>query len=352
MSERNCQDHWDSLVDNLGAVPKNPSEAERTAGSGRPTEPHRPKKGKSPPAARPPRPAVTDWTNVAQELGLAMPLPLTPGAFGPPGADDDRRRPFVDRRRSDADQSPPARRGVAATGADALPEIRSDEPGAAEAGRVESFASPPAAADDSGESEEPATADWLDEVEGESDGDGDGEDELEVKPRRRRRRRGRSKRDATTGEANMTESDSPETARRPRVEGEPRRRRAEGDSEESKEPASRADSTDHEGDEPAGESRRPRRRKRRRRSKSDEATATVAGPVVDEYSRDLVDDDDDDDDDELLDTNNESGDDEPTSRTRDHRNIPSWAEAIGVIVDKNLDSRSRGGGSRSRRRRS
>jgi hypothetical protein len=135
-----------------------------------------------------------------------------------------------------------------------------------------------------------------------------------------------------------------------------------------------------DGDVRKGKRRRPRRRRRGGKAKEDavesprpqrqKAPASPESIVVDlgpaGHEVELFTDDEEDDD-QLLDSSDEDDDegDETSSggaRPASHRNIPSWAEAIGVVVDSNLALRTerkktarppgsnRGGRARGRRK--
>lgn len=169
-----------------------------------------------------------------------------------------------------------------------------------------------------------------------SDGDSaDGEDGERPKRKRPRRRRRGGRGRKSSNEATVEENALGENVADEQDNGE-----ATADTGESSED---------------GETRKPRRRRSRRRSRSGEKSeATV--------EKSAVDDDDDELEDALGDDEGKEDDDNPrgSNRRQRHRNIPTWSEAIGMIVDANLEQRakspskpqgSRGGRGRGGRRR-
>ena len=118
------------------------------------------------------------------------------------------------------------------------------------------------------------------------------------------------------------------------------------------------ESESEEGAPSPGKRRRPRRRRRggKTRDEPDESprvprpkSPTSAEPIVVDLGpagHDVeIFDDEDDDDDDLLSAGGDDDDDGDEasmggSRPASHRNIPSWGEAIGVVVDANLAMRS------------
>lgn len=181
-----------------------------------------------------------------------------------------------------------------------------------------------------------ATADTDTSSDGGSDGDAaDGEDGERPKRKRPRRRRRGGRGRKSSNEATVEENALGENVADEQDNGE-----ATADTGESSED---------------GETRKPRRRRSRRRSRSGEKSeATV--------EKSAVDDDDDELEDALGDDEGKEDDDNPrgSNRRQRHRNIPTWSEAIGMIVDANLEQRakspskpqgSRGGRGRGGRRR-
>lgn len=147
------------------------------------------------------------------------------------------------------------------------------------------------------------------------------EEESTEKPkrRRRRRRRGRRGRGDDKGEEKTEQIDS-------------------SDLEESVEAS--ADSTDEDSDSDGEEKpERPKRRRRRRGRRGGSKPKELA-----EGESDSREDEDDDlgefaDDEEPgVASGNGAG---PTRQRASHRNLPTWTEAIGCIVDANLEQRSK-----------
>lgn len=110
-----------------------------------------------------------------------------------------------------------------------------------------------------------------------------------------------------------TSKDEKPRRRRPRR----RKRRGEGEERVRREKAPLAEDEDEDADE----------------VEDDAASVQQNGPF------DLDDDDEDDEDEDIVDN---GADDSGSSRQRaNHRNLPTWSDAIGVIVDANLQQRSK-----------
>jgi ribonuclease E len=160
--------------------------------------------------------------------------------------------------------------------------------------------------------------------------------------RRRRRRRGRGRESARGGAGEERDS-----ARDELDEEQSLTRDAEDESEEGDEGEAAGD----EGDRPP---RRRRRRRRGGRARDDEEPTRSRADVNGESGR--ADDEDDEDDAEgahaaASDDEDDDGEDSPRDS---HKNIPTWSEAISVMVETNLQSRrnapSRPSGPRERGR--
>jgi len=373
MNKNNPKSHWNELADMLGAPP--PESAEPTP------EPEQkpPIESATPPA--PPRREVrtpasvapNHWRGIAGSLGLEVPDEVDPPS--PPQ--------LADNEHSETDQ-PGSSPAYSAARHEGMREPGYDEErlfGEVEDDRRDSevppastsyFAAPVFESDDRDGPSDVGDADplvvpqerFLDEVSGdfesdsidnhsESDNDGaeESSDDTGSGRRRRRRRRGR---------------------RGMRTEGDDSQSKVPSDQDEDEAGLSVRDvAVDgvEEADpdaEQESDARRGRRRRRRRRSSArDEGRETAAvGEESDDddddessldFERELatdtrghVDVDDDDDDDEP------SGDSETDVSMGKHRKIPTWAEAIDMIVTSNLAGRpknpnaSRGRG-RSRR---
>ena len=114
---------------------------------------------------------------------------------------------------------------------------------------------------------------------------------------------------------------------------------------------SRATSDGEDDGEAKNEKPQGRRRRRRRRRRRGEEVTTESDSVLSddlgntpsdsqlrlEASADLFDEHDDDDDDDATPT--PAGDSQPDGR-RGAKRIPSWLDAVGYVVQRNLDSRS------------
>lgn len=153
-----------------------------------------------------------------------------------------------------------------------------------------------------------------------------------IKGRRRRRRggRGRGRGGAKTGADSEGESN----------ENTDREERAESLSKES---AAADSEAGEEGAAPEKRRRRSRGRSRgRSRSKDDQELSSEEedSQIKQRVASQLGEDDEDDDqEDDMLDDDDDSpltGSNRPS-----HRNLPTWDEAIGVIVDMNLSQRSK-----------
>ncbi len=148
------------------------------------------------------------------------------------------------------------------------------------------------------------------------------------------------------GENTGEKSEEEDEEQSPRRRRPRRRRRGRGGRKPSEEKAASSDdktATDEEEtlsdcvDAPQDEEEKPRRRRPRRRSRrssSSDAPATDEKKPSDEASDSGTDDDDD------LDNDGAGSKDASKSRST-HRNLPTWADAIGGIVDSNLALRSK-----------
>jgi hypothetical protein len=338
MSERD-QDHWQSLLSQLGAEPQTPPA--RPARKQATEEPRR--------TAAAPRvvPPATDWTQVAKQLGVASAEPLASEVLKRRISDDaqwvEAVREAAEAVALEPEKARPARERPRD---ESLTQERSTEARLTEERRAEtrparetpaggeSAPHPPAPSGGFGkgifeaEPAEPLSAEaapgWLEEV----------EEQPQDRPRRRRRR-GRSK----PGGRESVEEGAP----------------AEAIADKATEPRESAeDALTSQPEE------RPRRRRRRRGRRDD-----VDRPRREEAPLPATDDSQDEEAlDETVDVlaadNNQphesaekvAADDEDQPRDEaEHRNIPSWEEAIGVIIGKNMEARQKSpGGYRPRGR--
>jgi hypothetical protein len=172
--------------------------------------------------------------------------------------------------------------------------------------------------------------------------------------RRRRRRRGRGREEARTGADDDREDRSPEADDELSLS-----RDVDEIGEEEEE---------REGEAAGEEGERPARRRRRRRRRGDkpkeaeERVASRAGSNGESGQRDVEEEDEDENEDEDKepaglrdDGHDEDEDDDDDESPRNvHKNIPTWSEAISVMVETNLLSRknapSRPSGPRERGR--
>jgi hypothetical protein len=205
---------------------------------------------------------------------------------------------------------------------------------------------------DDDEEEPSAEADELrGEVQDEQQGAADAE---KGGRRRRRRRRGRGRDRDAAGEQHQ-EGAVPGEAD---VESDEWGRAHDEEGPQDAESGDLAADADEAAEKPAR--RRPRRR-RRGGSAEDADGAAPAGARIGRSASPEVDDDDDDDDDddhELAVSGDSDMDDDSDAdeggRRSAHKNIPTWSEAIGVMVETNMQSRKsspqRPSGSRERGR--
>lgn len=174
---------------------------------------------------------------------------------------------------------------------------------------------------------------------------------------RRRRGRGRGGRDERPAEGGAPR----ESARRSNVDDDEH----DEDDVSVDESAEQESSDDEESREDRPRRRRSRRRGRGRGGKDDRAPVAKTASA-DRDSEDIEDDDDDDDSAEqqggLFDLGGDEDDDsdggESGGQRANHRNLPTWSEALSVIIESNMAQRSKspsrpsggGGGGRGRGR--
>lgn len=161
--------------------------------------------------------------------------------------------------------------------------------------------------DDSSDVEEKSEADEAEALSTDED-----EEAAERPKRRRRRRRGRRGR----GEGKSETGEEQET----------------DDSEDAVSEATSEEDTDDED----SERERPKRRRRRRGRRGSRAERSESDDQTAEGESDDFEDDDVED--QLLASENGS---KGTRRRAAHRNLPTWTEAIGCIVDANIEQRSK-----------
>ena len=344
MNDHNA-DHWKELTDDLGVAADEKPDVEKPLGQDQATptagEPAAMKPSKAARPAKKPR-CASDWGGLANQLGLPTPEPVEADVI--PEAFD---------ALADAEATlPPA----------SSPEV--DEPAGGPRATHEQQPTPADWAEsvplDLGEPDEiraeTVTEEFFEEVfeaqmeaEAEADDAESGRavreaefDEEEPAPRRRRGRRRRRPDRSRTGEPSAEEATSSE--------------------DEDDDAAAEIGQLAEEGEDGEAETRSRRRRRRRRRpSKREEAESELG-------------EEDEQETDELEDTRRRRGrrsraktdaeisedredldSDDVEAPARKHRKIPTWDEAIDLIVGGNLESRSKSpggkGGSRRRGRR-
>lgn len=310
MSEQGKQDHWSSLLSNLGVdapaeepSPEVPDEEIAAVAPVPPPPRPRPKSSVQPPA-REPRRSPQDWLRLADDLGVAVP---------------DEQRAIADVTEPEPATEPP-------------PAILAErDPWTAEA------AMPSVASESISEAE--MALDDLDEFHAESEVEGQSvqrpEEEGERKLRRRRKRRRKTRRPEET----------PAVSREPQEDDSTDFVTAEVVDEEGEVEAFSLEAVQEEVDEEPAQ-KRPKRRRRRRsgrkkesqedentRSEPDETTAVE--PEDEDFDSDDIEDGTDDE--ETISARREG-------RQREkplHRGIPNWKEAIDVVISANLESRSK-----------
>src|SRR5438093_6169749 len=338
MTQRDVQDHWNSLVNQLGAEPQlSPS----------PTV----KKSSETPQRRAVnvsrvRPPSTDWAEVAVQLGVVGPEPIAEARKW-------RLRESAQPAPREAVREKPAEKRVAGGfGGGISPEIAPPRDEAAAAAIEESSA---------------AAAPWLEEIQSE-------EEAPQERRRRRKRRRSRGDRgerapgDEARGERGEAAGDLETAAASERdVEGAIDSRRSDIEPGEQREPPERDQRGEDTGIEaergegPRGErergegeadedrARRGRRRRGRRGDRRDrdeggrergprpqraaEGVRAETAEGVRSEAAEVVHPPRDDEEEEDA--------EDQEARAEDHRNIPAWQEAIGIIIDKNMEARAK-----------
>jgi hypothetical protein len=361
MDEKKPESAWDELVEDLG-VDADPASTER----------HQPQSAELPSAVRstdvaPPKSQPSDWNALAGSLGLEATAP-SPAAHQsePQQSEPSAPEPVADERAAE-EESVEATQDSSNESLDDLPELRSEfdkelieDTGDSEPQDSQETEDPnigisgeeartafdslfsesttnwglPSSADNildtplefSHSEEEPAAE--TSEAESETTDQETTDQETTERPKRRRsrRRRGRGGRKAEA----KTQEES--------TQGEA------ADANEldvTVEPSDQESSKSEDGKDEKPRRRRSRRRGRRKKSETSEETPVDRSspeepPKAELYTGDDQDDQDDQDDDD------DDSDEGPSTRQRGgHRNLPTWSEAIGGIVDSNLESRSK-----------
>lgn len=322
--------HWDSLLSDIGAIP--PSEDKLRQPE--PKEPSPAKQEKPAAAHRSPPPKTADWDNVANALGLEP----SPKAVEPPRAEV--AKPVAPKRPRPTSVVP--RRGVEPHQAEV------EKPAAPERPRPTSVTpergeESPNFFDERFDFEEPF--DLLESTDETTDEPKPVADEpTEKRPRRRRRRRHPAKDSDARKAESPTDDDVDNSASKPKpfAEGISIQRDEEVETKDADKPRS------EQGDENR-RSKRRRPRRGRKRTSNDESKSEDARTKTAESEEELNEPFDEDD----LDVGHaRKGTDEGSVRAG-FRGIPTWDEAIGLLVEKNLESRSKrpeGGSQRGRGR--
>jgi len=352
MSEPEKRDHWADLADLVGAQPSPKQE-----GAAEPTvpPPAEPVVEQAPaPAPRrpePPRREPVDWGRLAAELGLA----LAPEPAAAPAATPE---PVAEASLAESDEP------LADLEAEEHARVRAE---AWQSQLVE--VSDPVFLDTADEEEPPALEGSEPAIEGEavaeeqatSDSGGPAEqgERGERRRRRKKRRRRKSGEGAARGEQGAGGESGAEVAASVPVDAGPAEQYLEtvlsGDST-----AEAADSGEAMAEAASeGERREGRKRRRRRRKKrSGEPSAAAAESSTDESQSDIsaestAEDDDDaeaEHDDIGLEHDGVDGDEGDESSGRlSHRAIPTWDQAIGLMIARNMEARAKHPNGPSRR---
>lgn len=313
MSDKNKADHWQSLASEIGAevppeaaTPSAPELPPAEAGGELPAR--RAKADRAPKSARPPR-RRANWMELAEQLGVA------PSESQEPAPTDAATEPL-------AAEEPPIWPSASPEPQDWLMQ----EP------LIDTFEGSPAAETARGETH--------------ASGDRQGRDESERPSHRRkkRRRRGRESRTADAPSERVSPTESPDA----------------GTVEEAAETPEEGASSSSTPDAPSRETPGRRTSRRRRRGRGDRRRSAAESAVSGESSEAVPDDvlaqgpaiADEDVDREEDERSTLDEDDERSSTDGGfaHRGIPSWEEAVGVVIAANLESRSkRGAGDASSR---
>jgi len=370
MDEKKPESAWDELVEDLG-VEADPAATQRQ----QPQSTDLPSAQRSP-EAEPPRSQPSDWNALAGSLGLEVTPPSPAPSDAQPRQDESPTKEPVAQEVELRDEPPEAADDTEGVSFDDLPELRSEFDkelieASGDADLEDSEDSEDADGLDSGISGEAArtafdslfaeaTSDWelpssadniLDtplefshtedepSLEAPEADPATSDKEATERPKRRRSRRGRRGRGGRSAEKKSEDASStPEDTEATSLDAT-----VESTQEES------SDSED-------AKSEKPRRRRSRRRGRRKASAVEGESPVENESpssqpAAELNSDEED-----------EESDIRPSSRQRSsHRNLPTWSEAIGGIVDANLElrskspnkstsSRGRGRGGRGRRK--
>jgi ribonuclease E len=362
MTESQPNDHWKHLSELLGTKSEEADEQGPAASEPQEIVTELPAADAPPPRhEKATAPATGDWNSLARNLGIEVP---EPAEAGPAAEESGEELPSEE---SAEAESPPLLQGPVDVGEASFdasegeidtelepddeceavmqPDLQ-EEPGTVEVSAGEAPVEDLLDAeldDDSPLDEDPlavASEPFVEEVESafdfvdkgaeseaeETDADSEDEDEERERPRRRRRRRGRRRRRDEVDETVMDEEDDD-------VE-------ATGEPDDDVMVDSPMDA-DEEAQEDGEQERQPRRRRRRRRRP---ASPKDAEETSSDETADL----------EAVGDADQDDSETRAARTEargKHRKIPSWNEAVDVIVTTNLANRQRSsGGSRGKGR--
>lgn len=352
MSEPEKRDHWAALADSMGIQPP-PQEEKPVQPETEPVAAQEPAPAFSPPpVARKvvaPRRAAADWGQLAAELGLAPPPP------SPPAAVPVIKEPRVER----APAEPVIERAVAETDTSPV-DLEAEEEARvrAEAWQSELVeVSDPVFLDttdaEEGHLEPIETADQDDALAESSETAAEQDEQTAPSEQRERRRRRKKRRRRRTGDGPArTEDASPlasESGASQSVAADagPAEQYLEevlgGESAEETETESELQS----GSSAEGERRDGRKRRRRRRKKRSVETAPDAAESQPAESDEPVDaegetwNEPDAEHDDLEHDHDSDVEGEEASGRLSHRAIPTWDQAIGLIIARNMEARAK-----------
>ena len=335
MPDPKPSNHWESLLSDLGATPPPDDRLKQPA----PKESPSAKPAKSTSGRRPSPPQTANWDQVASELGL-QPPPL-PQPSPPP--------------QKSATPSPqPRQQTQPPSPSPTEPELTRPTSVTPESGEES-----PNFFDERFDFEEPFDVFESPTKEKEEPNEPERSGRSEKRPRKRRRRRQPAKGNAGQSSMESAASEAEVGKREERIERDAKTTLSDGwgerASDEEDEPARTSSAT--EGDRQK-KRRRPRRSKTKKRRQDQDDAERIERDIASEEPLERPGDEEDA---ELIGvaSGGESSEQQRSERPvrAGFRGIPTWDETIGMIIDKNLENRSKrpNGGSqrgRGRKRRS
>lgn len=349
MTDREKSDHWAELASVIGAEvpPEEPAAASPETSEPAFEQKAAPERPRAVPAKRivaPSRPAA-DWGQLAADLGIAPPPPPPPPPPAPPPALPASLPSFSPARSPIYEQPPRASEAF-----EAIEEELEDFSASVEEPSIAANELDDESADElAGYGADTAVEQPAGDMAEDAAGSGAETPAIERKSGRRRRKRRRRSREPGEARSEAAPGEEP-VAQRTDVEFETSEEPEEEREEE--EPATASESAESEPSE-----RRPRRRRRRGASRRAEKgpreesardDRVNAEPPGDEEEDELETDnlhDSDDFEDEDHEEGEEGEEGEGKSARIGFRNIPTWGEAVGIIIATNMESRAKNPGS-------